>query len=134
MCEFIFISFTSDDHKKTFTENNGTSFEFKLDRDFQFENDRWTVTLISFYNKKLSHEDSYIICLDGAIQSVTGENRMLPCLARFPKLSSENQQHLSIPLARDYFDRLSIFINAEESLLKRCRGHISTIQLLFRRQ
>jgi hypothetical protein len=82
---------------------------------------KWTVKLISFHNSQLTSDDAYILCLDGVVQSITGENRMLPCLVRYPKLSSEQENNLSFPLARDYFDKLTVYLQGDESLLKRCQ-------------
>ena len=133
MCDWFFISFTSDDHKTIFPNINGSAFVFKLDRELHFIKGEWEVTLISFYNEALKREYSFIICLDGVIQSVTGENRLLPCLDRYPKFLCINNQQLSFQLARGYIYKLHVYIHADESLLKLCQKKTSTVQLLFRR-
>ena len=133
MSDCFFISFTSEDHKTVFPENNGIAFQFKLNRELYFIKGEWEVTLISFFNENLKREYSYTVCLDGVIQSVTGENRLLPCIDRYPKLSYEYNQQLSFQLARNYFDKLLVYIHADDALLKRCQQKTSTVQLLFKR-
>ena len=134
MCESIYITFTSDDYKNTFPDNNGSSFQFKLGRIFEFEMNKWEVYLISFYNKNLSSDDNFVICLDGVIESYIGQQILLPCVGRYPLESSVRGLKLPFRLTRQLFETLHVYIYAkEDTVLKKCSASSSTVQLLFKR-
>ena len=131
----IFVSFTSDDCKHIFPLNNGYDFYFKLDRRMHLDTGRWKVLLVSFHNDKMKYaEDRVILCMDGLIHSIVGQNRYLPCLERYPKEGGVS--HLPIPfrVSRDYFEVLYIYLDGEESLLNTYKDQRSTVQLIFKRE
>ena len=131
-CEEIFISFTSKDYVSIFPTNNGARFTFKLEEILILEKlDQWYVSLVDFYNRTLTHDSSFIICLDGVTHSVVGQQNSLPCIERFPKNSSLSQSPLKFRLTRQLFETLIVYIIGEASLIDACSKELTTVQILF---
>ena len=133
MCDCVFLSFTSNDYKEVFPENTGADFHFKLDKILEFDVNKWEVCLISFHNKNLKINDDFILCLDGVLQSHVGEQKLLPCIGRYPKQASIYTPVIPFRLTRQLFETLHIYINAKSELIKHCKETTSTVQLLFKR-
>ena len=135
MSEVSFISFTSDDSKRIYPENNGCDFYFRLDKQLKTNEGGWTVTLLNFHNSEIYPEkDTVIICMDGVTQSVVGNNKHLPCLDRYPKAKSVSQPPVSFKVTRDYFETLHIYLDGKGSSLDRYSKRMSTVQLLFKQE
>ena len=134
MCDSIYITFTSDDYKNIFSENNGSNFQFNLDRILEFETDKWEVYLISFHNKQLSSDDDFTVCMAGVIESYVGQHLLLPCVGRYPLESSVSPLRVPFHLTRHLFESIHIYIHSkQDAILKKCANSVSTIQLLFKR-